>query len=152
MSQVNGTLAFLSTPITCQVTWVTDNCLIIWETDWGYCECCMLKNTFNLQFHRPVLLNMGRMVQICQRSPLAAQLLLGVNDSPIKGRHFQSPGNQHAHRMCREHWRQRCVELEADLWSYGSPAIAHKRAKHLALKLIDWINLQLVRHKLYCTT
>ena len=33
------------------------------------------------------------------------------------------------------------VELEADYRSYGSPAIAHKRAEHLALKPIDRINL-----------
>ena len=26
------------------------------------------------------------------------------------------------------------VDLEADYWSYGSPAIAHKRAEHPALK------------------
>ena len=44
------------------------------------------------------------------------------------------------------------VELEANYWSYGSPAITHKRAEHLALKQIDWINLQLVHHILYCTT
>ena len=28
------------------------------------------------------------------------------------------------------------VELEANYWSYGSPAITHKRAKHSAFKLI----------------
>ena len=44
------------------------------------------------------------------------------------------------------------VELEADYRSYGSPAIAHKRAEHLALKPIDQINLQLVHHVLYCAT
>ena len=33
------------------------------------------------------------------------------------------------------------VELEADYRSYGSPAIAHKRAEHSALKPIDQINL-----------
>ena len=33
------------------------------------------------------------------------------------------------------------VELEADYRSYGSPAIAHKRAKHSALKPTDQINL-----------
>ena len=36
---------------------------------------------------------------------------------------------------------QEGVELEADYRSYGSPAIAHKRAKHLAHKPIDRINL-----------
>ena len=45
-----------------------------------------------------------------------------------------------------------CVELEADYQSYGSPAIAHKRAEHLALKPIDRINLRLVHHVLYCAT
>ena len=44
------------------------------------------------------------------------------------------------------------VELEANYRSYGSPAIAHKRAEHLALKPIDRINLQLVHHELYCAT
>ena len=44
------------------------------------------------------------------------------------------------------------VELEADYRSYGSPAIAHKRAKHPALKPIDQINLRLVHHELYCAT
>ena len=44
------------------------------------------------------------------------------------------------------------VELEADYRSYGSLAIAHKQAKHPALKPIDWINLQLVHHELYCAT
>ena len=34
-----------------------------------------------------------------------------------------------------------CVELEANYQSYGSPAIAHKRAKHSAHKPIDQINL-----------
>ena len=33
------------------------------------------------------------------------------------------------------------VELEADYRSYGSPAIAHKRAEHSALKPTDRINL-----------
>ena len=45
-----------------------------------------------------------------------------------------------------------CVELEANYRSYGSPAIAHKQAKHLAHKPIDWINLRLVHHELYCAT
>ena len=44
------------------------------------------------------------------------------------------------------------VELEADYRSYRSPAIAHKRAKHLAHKPIDRINLRLVHHELYCAT
>ena len=44
------------------------------------------------------------------------------------------------------------VELEADYRSYGSPAIAHKRAEHPALKPIDRINLRLVHHELYCAT
>ena len=44
------------------------------------------------------------------------------------------------------------VELEADYRSYGSPAIAHKRAKHSAHKPIDRINLRLVHHVLYCAT
>ena len=44
------------------------------------------------------------------------------------------------------------VELEADYQSFGSPAIAHKRAEHSAHKLIDQINLRLVHHILYCTT
>ena len=44
------------------------------------------------------------------------------------------------------------VELEADYRSYGSPAIAHKRADHSALKPIDRINLGLVHHELYCAT
>ena len=44
------------------------------------------------------------------------------------------------------------VELEADHRSYGSPAIAHKRAEHSALKPIDQINLRLVHHELYCAT
>ena len=44
------------------------------------------------------------------------------------------------------------VELEADYRSYGSPAIAHKRAEHSALKPIDRINLRLVHHELYCAT
>ena len=44
------------------------------------------------------------------------------------------------------------VELEADYRSYGSPAIAHKRAEHPAHKPIDRINLQLVHHELYCAT
>ena len=44
------------------------------------------------------------------------------------------------------------VELEADYWSYGSPATAHKRAEHPALKPIDRINLRLVHHVLYCAT
>ena len=34
-----------------------------------------------------------------------------------------------------------CVELEADYRSYGSPAITHKRAEHLAHKPINWIYL-----------
>ena len=38
-------------------------------------------------------------------------------------------------------WREGYVELEADYRSYGSPAITHKRAEHLALKPIDRINL-----------
>ena len=44
------------------------------------------------------------------------------------------------------------VELEDDYQSYGSPAIAHKRAEHLANKPIDRINLRLVHHVLYCAT
>ena len=44
------------------------------------------------------------------------------------------------------------VELEADYRSYGSPAIAHKRAEHSAHKPIDRINLRLVHHVLYCAT
>ena len=44
------------------------------------------------------------------------------------------------------------VELEANYRSYGSPAIAHKRAEHSAHKLIDRINLRLVHHELYCAT
>ena len=46
----------------------------------------------------------------------------------------------------------RDVELEADYRSDGSPAIAHKRAEHSALKPIDRINLRLVHHVLYCAT
>ena len=44
------------------------------------------------------------------------------------------------------------VELEADYRSYGSSAIAHKRAEHSAHKPIDRINLRLVHHVLYCAT
>ena len=44
------------------------------------------------------------------------------------------------------------VELEANYQSYGSPAIAHKRAEHSAHKPIDRINLRLVHHRLYCAT
>ena len=44
------------------------------------------------------------------------------------------------------------VELEVDYRSYGSPAIAHKRAEHSAHKPIDRINLRLVNHVLYCAT
>ena len=50
------------------------------------------------------------------------------------------------------HYKPVIVELEADYRSYGSPAIAHKRAEHSAHKPIDQINLRLVHHELYCAT
>ena len=58
----------------------------------------------------------------------------------------------HGKRISLRMSKDRGVELEANHRSYGSPAIAHKRAEHSAHKLIDWINLRLVHHKLYCAT
>src|ERR1700743_1751517 len=56
------------------------------------------------------------------------------------------------HRLRRPFLEIPGVELEADYRSYGSPAIAHKRAEHSAHKPIDRINLRLVHHVLYCAT